>query len=147
MPFLISLNGLSDFGRKLDFGLWCLGREFRKIASFFFRLGLVILFFWYLIESVCTLRPNHGGMALALGLGSLAVFCTFLAILVKRYREFAQAKDEDKNQPDSVIPFLMLNLPFVVAVEFVTLWRGYEFTGGLLRFTQSVLQRIGHFLF
>ena len=140
------LNLLSEFGRKLDFGHRGLGKEFGKVASFFFRLILVILLFWYLIESVSTLWPHHEVMASTLALGSFAVLSIFLILLVKKFSQFDQAADADKNLNGSVIPFLLLNLPFVAAVEFATRWCGHVFPGGLLRFTQSVLQWIGRYL-
>lgn len=138
-----ALNWLSNFGRKLDFGLQGLGTEFRKVTSFFFRLSLVILFFWYFIESVYTLQPHHAAMAATLAIAALAVLATFLVIVVKTFREYDGTTVADRERMGGVIPFVLLNLPFVVAVGFANQWYGHSFPGGLLRFTQDLLYWIG----
>lgn len=142
-----ALKQLASFARKLDFGLNAVGKEFRNVAPFFFRLGLLILFFWYLIESVETLSVHHPVLAGTVGAAALAIFLTFLVITAKGFGGFENAAAEDKEDKGSVLPFLLLNLPFVVAVALADRWYGHVFPGGLLRFTEEILRRIALLFF
>lgn len=131
-----------DFGRKLDFGFQAIATEFRSIASFCFRLGLLLLFVWYVYESALTLWTHHGVLAVTLGLAAAAVLITFVVLVRARYQKFENATREEKEQKSSFLPFLLLNLPFVAAVEFTDLWCGHRFTSWLLGLTQDLLRSI-----
>jgi formate hydrogenlyase subunit 3/multisubunit Na+/H+ antiporter MnhD subunit len=138
----MDLKSLSDFGRKLDFGFQAIATEFRSIASFSFGLGLLLLFIWYVYESVRTLWAHHEVLAVVLALGAVSVLFTFGVLVVIRYRKFENAAPEEKEEKSSFLPFLLLNFPFVAAVGLVDLWCGHRFTSWLLGLTQELLRWI-----
>ena len=137
-----SLKRMSEIGRRLDFGFQAIAREFRGIASFCFRFGLVLLFVWYVYEWVLTLRAHHRVLAWTLILSAIAVLVTFLVLIVIRFQKFETATPEEKEEKSSVFPFLLLNLPFVAAVELADLWCGHRFSTWLLGLTQDLLRWI-----
>lgn len=138
------LQVLRDFGRKLDFGFQAIATEFRSVASLCLRLGLLLLFIWYVYESVLTLWTHHQVLAVTLSLAAAAVLITFVVLVRARYQEFENATPEEKERKSSFLPFLLLNLPFVAAVELTDLWCGHRFTSWLLGLTQDLLRWIVH---
>src|SRR5215469_3372611 len=131
-----ALNWLTGLAQKLDFGLNGLGKEFRNVASFFLRLSLLILFFWYFAESASILWANHAMMSFTLATGGAVLLVVFVVITIRGLLGFERANAEDKQEEGGIFPYLLLNLPFVVAVALADSWYGHGFSGGLLGFTQ-----------
>jgi|SRR5215475_10062270 len=139
------LDWLGAFGRKLDFGLKGLGQELWKISFFAFRLAMVFLFFWYLAETIGMLSVHHPLLAGVVILAAVSVLCVFVIVIVRRAR-LCEVALADRTENGKVLPFLVLNVPFIFAVEFMNWLYHRPFTSGLLGFTWDVLQKIhGHF--
>jgi len=138
----MDLRSIRDSGRKLDFGFQAIATGFRGITSFCFRLGLLLLFIWYVYESALTLWTHHRVLAVTLVLAAAAVLLIFVVLVLVRYQEFENATLEAKEEKSSFLPFLLLNLPFVAAVELADLWCGHRFTSWLLGLTQDLLRWI-----
>lgn len=137
------MDSAINFVRKMNFGLQAVAKEFRSIASFFFRLSLVLLFTWYSYESAKTLfHMAHYVLASTFIIVTFLLLLTFVGIVYVRYREFDAATPEEKEEKSSFLPFLLLNLPFVAAVELGDLWCSHRFEGGLLGMTQDLLRWI-----
>jgi len=111
------LDWLGGFGRKLDFGLQGLGQELWKIGSLAFRLAMVFLFFWYFTEAIGILLVHHPFFASVVVLVGISVVCVFLIVLVHR-SQLCEVELGDRTENGKVLPFLLLNLPFIFAVEF-----------------------------
>ena len=106
----------------------------------FLRVGLLLLFGWYLWELF-----GHATIAGKLFLGILAVLVgvAFLAAMVFTYIQFDWAQDAaERLKTPSIWPYILVNVLTVLIVAAIGDWKTDT---GLLGFTQRWVERIGIF--
>jgi hypothetical protein len=124
------------FRSRINSGLQSLGRSLGPIGSILLRLGLVVVFFWYLCEFASALSEAHPGWTWVLRAASIILLVIFLAIVViAAYRLDPTAKPEQA----SMMPFILLNLAPIAAVAIAVRW-GTKFTTPLINFTLDILK-------
>lgn len=128
-----------DFVPKLYFALRSVGRELPGILSILLRLGLILLFFWYLAALVLLLWTPHTVLAFTAGAAGLAMACAFFRIGYRAFHRFDARTDD---VPDGIGPFLCLNLLPVLAIA-LAVWRKIPLGAGLPGLTAEVLKKLG----
>ena len=128
-----------DLGLKLRFAVGAVGRAMPGILSIMLRLGLILLFFWYLVAIVSVLSALHQVLAWIVGAAGLGMFLAFAWTAYRAFNSFDKTKDD---VPNGIGPFLFLNLLPVLAVA-LAIWRNIPLGGGLLCLTAGVLKQLG----
>lgn len=123
-----------------DFFLGELAAALPRLVSVLLRLACLYLFFWYLLDFIFELGLQCLPFAALVGLVALLALGTLIWKLINSWDKF----DLDKDPPSGVLlSFVLIDLIPITAVAVATWVSNYEFSCGLLRFTQSALRRIG----
>jgi hypothetical protein len=113
-----------------------------SLISILVRLGLLYLFFWYLIDFTFELWTGYCLFAVWVVLAAVLTFALTIWKVVNSWQKF----DLDKDLPATPLsPFILLNLIPIIAVA-VSTWYAHYFGWGLLQFTQYALKRIASVL-
>jgi hypothetical protein len=107
-------------------------------TSLLLRLGLLYLFFWYLFDFAFDLGYPYLRFAILVLIAGSLVFTLLIWKLVNSCKNIKSSNDAE---PDSILPFVSINIIPIAAVAVAT-WYGYCFDWGLLQFTQHTLRRL-----
>jgi hypothetical protein len=123
---------------KWDIHLRGLGEGLGRLVSVLFRIGMLLLLLWYLIEFVRELLVSHHVILALMAVAVTVVTGVLVTLtLVEVHHDLKRAR----SAPSHSVGFLLLNLPPVLAVALGD-WYGHKFSGLLLHFTQFSLNRI-----
>ena len=123
-----------------NFFLCELAAALPSLISLLLRLALLYLFFWYLVDFIFEFRADYLPLTILLVLAGVLAGIVLGWKLINSGSKFDLDKDMSSN---SLLPFFLLDLLPIAGVAIASWVSKYEFSWGLLRFTQCALKRIG----
>src|SRR5439155_21408378 len=129
----------------INFGTRNLSIAFVPIFGFIFRVAMLFIFFYYLVEFVCQLWHSHRGLAVIIGASAVFLLIAFLVMVTRAARAF---NPHTQPGPTGLLPFVLINLLPITLLAFATWWKGpdFQFENELLKFTQDFLRKINKVL-